>query len=386
MTDAGGSLDERMMQLALAASLEGRTAPNPHVGAVIARGEDVIAIGHHERAGQPHAEIEALAKAGDRARGATLYCTLEPCNHHGRTPPCTDAIVAAGIARVVIGCSDPARHGPTSGAARLRDAGIEVTLGVCDAAAREVIEDFACLVASKRPLVILKAAVTLDGRIATRTGDSKWITGEDARREGHRLRDRADAVMVGIGTVLADDPRLDVRMTPGRDPIRVVLDTHLRTPPGAKLIAHRSESPTWLVHGPGAPAERRDALRRNGVELIEAPLEGGAGEGGAGEGGALDLAWTLRELGRRDVMRLLVEGGGRVHGALLERGLADRAEIFVAPLVLGDRDARPLAEVTRPPMTIAEAFRLADLDIAVLGHDVRFRGRIERAPRPAVEG
>lgn len=380
MTRAGASTDERMMQLALAASLEGRTAPNPHVGAVIARGEDAISVGHHERAGQPHAEVEALRLAGERARGATLYCTLEPCNHHGRTPPCTDAILAAGIARVVIGCIDPARHGPTSGASRLREAGVEVTIGVCEAAAREVIEDFACLITAKRPLVVLKAAVTLDGRIATRTGDSKWITGEHARREGHQLRDRADAVMVGIGTVLADDPRLDVRMVAGRDPIRVVLDTHLRTPPSAKLIAHRSVSPTWIVHGPGAPAERRDALRRAGehaVELIEAPLEGST----------IDLAWTLRELGRRDVMRLLVEGGGRVHGALLERGLADRAEIFVAPLVLGDPGARPLAELARPPMNIAEAFRLTDLDIAVLGHDVRFRGRIARACLPAaVEG
>ena len=381
MTSAGASLDERMMQLALAASREGRTAPNPHVGAVIARGDEVISVGHHERAGQPHAEIEALRLAGERARGATLYCTLEPCNHHGRTPPCTDAILAAGIARVVIGCIDPARHGPTSGAARLREAGLEVVIGVREAEAREAIEDFACLITAKRPLVVLKAAVTLDGRIATRTGDSKWITGEPARREGHQLRDRADAVMVGIGTVLADDPRLDVRMVAGSDPIRVVLDTHLRIPPSAKLITHRSVSPTWIVHGPDAPADRRDALRRAGehaVELIEAPLEGGT----------VDLSWTLRELGRRDVMRLLVEGGGRVHGALLERGLADRAEIFVAPLVLGDPEARPLAELARPPMNIAEAFRLTDLDIAVLGHDVRFRGRIARAavPAAAVEG
>jgi diaminohydroxyphosphoribosylaminopyrimidine deaminase/5-amino-6-(5-phosphoribosylamino)uracil reductase len=363
--------DERMMRLALAASREGRTAPNPHVGAVIVSGERVVAVGHHERAGEPHAEIDALRAAGDAARGATLYCTLEPCNHHGRTPPCTDAILAAGIARVVIGCADPARHGPTSGSARLREAGIEVTLGVCEAEAREVIEDFETLVARGRPLVVLKAAVTLDGRIATRSGDSKWITGEDARREGHRLRDRADAVMVGIGTVLADDPQLDVRMVPGRDPIRVVLDTALRTPVGSKLLTGGSRSPTWIVHGPEAPAARRAALEAAGAVLIEAPLEGRV----------LDLAWTLRELGRRDVMRLLVEGGGRVHGALLERGLADRAEIFVAPLVLGDRDGRPLAELASPPTKISGAFRLADLDVEVLGHDVRFRGRIQAGER-----
>lgn len=364
-----------MMDLALAEARHGRPAPNPHVGAVVVSAGQVVGVGHHARAGEAHAEVNAIRAAGEHARGATLYCTLEPCNHHGRTAPCTDAILAAGITRVVVGCADPARHGRTSGAARLRDAGVEVVLGVREGEAREAIEDFACLVTKKRPLVVLKAAVTLDGRIATRTGDSKWITGEDARREAHRLRDRADAVMVGIGTVLADDPRLDVRMVEGRDPIRVVLDTHLRTPPEARLIAHASTRPTWLVHGPDAPPARRDALARDGVELIEAPLEEGA----------LDLGWVLTELGRRDVMRLLVEGGGRVHGALLDRGLADRAEIFVAPLVLGDPGARPLAEMRDPPMHIASAFRLDDLQIVQLGRDVLFRGHL-RGGRQATAG
>ncbi|UJR80476.1 bifunctional diaminohydroxyphosphoribosylaminopyrimidine deaminase/5-amino-6-(5-phosphoribosylamino)uracil reductase RibD [Sandaracinus amylolyticus] len=367
------ALDERMMDLALAEARKGRTAPNPHVGAVIVQGGEVVGVGHHERAGEVHAEVDAMRAAGDRTRGATLYCTLEPCNHHGRTAPCTDAILGAGIARVVVGCVDPAKHGPTSGAARLRDAGVEVVLGVREPQAREVIEDFACLVTKKRPLVVLKAAVTLDGRIATRTGDSKWITGDEARREAHRLRDRADAVMVGVGTVLADDPRLDVRMIEGRDPIRVVLDTHLRTPETAQLVAHGSSRPTWIVHGPDAPEERRDALRRDGVVLIEAPLEGDT----------VDVAWMLAELGRRDVMRLLVEGGGRVHGALLDRGLADRAEIFVAPVVLGDPEARPLAAMHDPPMQIASAFQLADLEIDRLGRDVRFRGRVTKGPREA---
>lgn len=358
------------MDVALEAALQGRTAPNPRVGAVIARGETLIAVGHHARAGEAHAEVSALRVAGERAHGATLYCTLEPCNHHGRTPPCTDAILAAGIARVVVGCVDPARHGPTSGAARLREAGVEVVLGVREAQARELIEDFACLVMRKRPLVVLKAAVTLDGRIATRTGDSKWITGEAARREAHRLRDRADAVMVGVGTVLADDPRLDVRMVEGRDPIRIVLDTHLRTPASASLVAHGSASPTWIVHGPGGASAARAALAaREGVSLIEAPL---------GPEGTIDLGWLLAELGRRDVMRLLVEGGGRVHGALLDAGLADRAEIFVAPVVLGDPAARPLAEMASPPTTIASAFRLEDVAVETLGRDVRFRGRIVR--------
>jgi diaminohydroxyphosphoribosylaminopyrimidine deaminase/5-amino-6-(5-phosphoribosylamino)uracil reductase len=364
------SLDEQMMDLALEVGRRGHPAPNPHVGAVIAAGSEVIAVGHHERAGEDHAEVVALRVAGERARGATLYCTLEPCNHHGRTPPCTDAILSAGIRRVVIGCADPARHAPVSGHQRLREAGVEVTVGVRERQARELIEDFACLVERRRPLVVLKAAVTLDGRIATRTGESKWITGEEARREAHRLRDRADAVMVGVGTILADDPRLDVRLVAGVDPIRIVLDTSLRTPPTAAVVRHRSSRPTWIVHGPDAPAERRAALRAPGVELIEAPV------GARG----IDLDALLRELGRRDVMRLLVEGGARVHGALLEADLADRAEIFVAPMLLGDPAARPLAELVAPPDRLSDAFRLDEVEVERLGHDVRIRGKI-RSPR-----
>jgi diaminohydroxyphosphoribosylaminopyrimidine deaminase/5-amino-6-(5-phosphoribosylamino)uracil reductase len=367
------SLDERLMEVALDAARAGRTAPNPHVGAVVARGDQIVAIGHHERPGEAHAEVVALRTAGEHARGATLYCTLEPCNHHGRTPPCTDAILAAGIRRVVIGCTDPARHGPIPGAARLREAGVEVVVGVLEARARELIEDFTCLVERGRPLVVLKAAVTLDGRMATRTGDSKWITGEEARREAHRLRDRCDAVMVGVGTVLADDPRLTVRLVEGVDPIRIVLDTALRTPPTAAVVRHASAQPTWIFHGPDAPLERRAALRGEGLELIEVPL------GAAGE---LDLGAVLAELGRRDVMRLLVEGGARVHGALLEAGLADRAEIFVAPWILGDPAARPLAELAAPPRRIADAFRLEAVESRLLGCDVVIRGRIVRGASP----
>jgi diaminohydroxyphosphoribosylaminopyrimidine deaminase/5-amino-6-(5-phosphoribosylamino)uracil reductase len=365
----GASDDERRMDLALAAAVRGRTAPNPHVGAVIVRDGVVIATGHHERAGEAHAEIVALREAGERARGATLYCTLEPCNHHGRTPPCTDAILAAGIARVVIGCADPARHGPTSGAARLREAGIETVLGVREREAREAIEDFACVIEHGRPLVVLKAAVTLDGRVATRTGDSKWITGEEARREAHRLRDRADAVVVGIETVLADDPRLDVRMVQGRDPIRIVLDTTLRTPETSNVIRHASSSPTWIVHAEDAPRDRIERLASaEGVVLIAAPRSTRG----------LDLAAVLASLAARDVMRLLVEGGGRVHGALLEADLADRAAIFVAPVILGDPEGRALAVLASPTLAIAAAHRLADVDHTVLGRDVLIRGRIER--------
>ncbi len=361
-------LDARLMAIALAEADRGRTAPNPHVGAVVARGDQVIARGHHERAGHAHAEVMALSQAGSRARGATLYCSLEPCNHHGRTPPCTDAILAAGIARVVIAARDPKTHGPQTGLDRLRAAGVQVDEGVCAEQGAERIADFATLATLGRPLTVLKAAATLDGRIATRTGDSKWITGEPARAEGHALRDACGAVMVGVGTVLADDPRLDVRLVPGQDPIRIVLDTHLRTPPGASVVTHESESPTWIVHGPEARGGA--ALGREGVELIACPV---------GPGGVLDLEAVLRELGRRELLRVLVEGGARVHGALIEAGLADRAVLFLAPLVLADRQARSLAERPHPPDTVAAATRLELSSVRAVGNDVRIDARFASA-------
>jgi diaminohydroxyphosphoribosylaminopyrimidine deaminase / 5-amino-6-(5-phosphoribosylamino)uracil reductase len=368
----GPSLDERMMDLALAEARKGRTAPNPHVGALVAIGEEVVGLGHHERAGHPHAEPNAIAAAGARAAGGTLYCTLEPCNHHGRTGPCTDMIVRAGIRRVVVGCRDPKRHGPEAGVERLAALGIETVIGVREAEARELIADFATLALHGRPLTVLKGAMTLDGKIATRTGDSKWITSEASRAEGHALRAECDAVMVGVDTVLADDPQLDVRLVSGRDPIRIILDTHLRTPATARIVAHESPSPTWILHGPSADGERRRALARDGdVVLIESALA---------QDGRIDLAAALAELGRRDLMRLLVEGGSRVHGALVEQQLADRAVVFLAPLVLGDRAARSLVEVHDPPDTIARATRLERTRVRAIGDELRIDMKFASAP------
>lgn len=364
---SGEAVDRAMMQRAIEAGRRGRTAPNPHVGAIVARGDRVVAVGHHEGPGKAHAEVMALELAGEAARGATLYCTLEPCNHHGRTPPCTEAILRAGIARVVYGCADPKDYPSGPGGPRLSAAGVVVEHGVEREACEALIEDFACLARQRRPLVIGKAAVTLDGRIATRTGDSKWITGEIARAEAHRLRDRADAVMVGIETVLADDPRLNVRL-PGeeaRDPIRIVVDTHLRTPASAQLVTAR-DGRTWIAHGPGVPAAKKAAL--DGAQLLELPLEGGR----------VDLAALLRELGRRDVMQLLVEGGGTLLGALADAGLLDRLAVFVAPVVLGDPDGRPLMRRAGPIQKLAEALRLDGVRTRALGPDVLFEGRLPR--------
>ncbi len=354
--------DERLMRLALQAARRGRPSPNPHVGAVVAtEGGEVLGVGHHARAGAAHAEVAAI-RAASETRGHTLYVTMEPCNHHGRTPPCTEAVIAAGLARVVIGARDPAPHVPGA-IAKLRDAGIEISVGVLGEECRTLIADFTKHIRTGLPWVTLKAAVTLDGRIATRTGDSKWITGPEARRRAHELRDQADAVLVGVGTVLADDPELTVRHVEGVDPLRVVLDTHLRTPPGARL----ARPGTLIAHGSGAPPERRAALSERGVELLGLDSE------------HVDLRAVLRALGQRDVVRLLVEGGGVIHGALLDAGLADEAAVFVSPTIVGDREAPPFA-AGRGADRIAEAWRLSAPTVEVCGSDVLIRGRLSRAP------
>jgi len=361
---AARSDDVRFMKSALRAAARGRPSPNPHVGALVVAGGVVVGVGHHAKAGGPHAEVVALVAAGARARGATLYATLAPCNHLGRTGPCTEAILATRIARVVIGTRDPAPHTPGA-VERLRAAGIEVVVGVEERAAQRLVADFAKQITTGLPFVMLKAAVTLDGRIATRSGDSRWITGPKARNHAHRMRDVSDAVLVGIGTVLADDPELTVRHVRGRDPLRVVLDSALRTPLDAKLIRHRSAAPTLLLHAPDAPAANRAALSAiPGVELAEIPR---------GVGGALDIEAALRELARRDCVRVLVEGGARLHGALLDARLVDRVAVFVAPVLLGDGDAVPLAR-GRGIDAMADALRLRDVSITRLGDDVLFEG------------
>jgi diaminohydroxyphosphoribosylaminopyrimidine deaminase/5-amino-6-(5-phosphoribosylamino)uracil reductase len=348
-------LARAMMARALKEARKGRPSPNPHVGAVIAHGERIVGVGHHERAGEDHAEIAALIAAGASARGATLYCTLEPCNHFGRTPPCTEAILASKIARVVVGCADPKPHIP-GGMARLVKAGVEVVTGVREEECLALIADFARLRTTGLPYAILKAAVTLDGRIAARTGDSRWITGERARKEAHRMRARADAVLVGIGTVLADDPALTVRHVAGANPVRVVLDRQLRVPDGARVLS--DDAPTLVVHGPDAPK------RSIAATLVEAPLD---------PAGRLDLRAVLDLLAARDVMRLLVEGGAKVHGAFLASRLAQRAAIFVAPRILADASAIPLADAG-PRERMADAFRLSSPSVRRLGDDVLIEG------------
>lgn len=360
------ALDARMMALALFVAARGRTSPNPHVGAVIADGARVLATGYHHQAGGAHAEIDALQKLKGGARGCTLYVTLEPCNHYGRTGPCAEAVTAAGIRRVVIGCESRV-PGHDAGAERLRAAGVEVCMGVHRAAAEQLVADFHKLALQGLPYVVLKAAVTLDGRMASQQGDSRWVTGPEARKHVHRMRDRSDAIMVGVGTVLADDPALTVRDVPGRSPLRVVLDSALLTPLEAQLVRGAREVPTLIFHAPQPDRERVQLLRERGVELCEVPRTAHG----------LDLGAVLRALGRRDVMRLLVEGGPTLHGALLEAQLVDYAAVFVAPRILADPAGMPLA-VGQPKPHMAQAFSLDRPRQRRFGDDVLIEGTVKK--------
>lgn len=361
-------LEHSVMEQAVAEAKRGRPSPNPRVGASIVRDGKVISVGYHKRAGEAHAEVEAIRNAGGAVEGTTLYVTLEPCNHQGRTGPCTEAILDAGIARVVIGCRDPAPH--VAGAIdRLRAGGVAVEVGLMEQECTALVADFAKHIRTGLPFVTLKAAVTLDGKIATRTGDSKWITGQEARTEAHRMRDESDAILVGVGTVLADDPKLTVRHIEGRDPVRVVLDTSLRTPPTAAVLDRErwSDAGTLIFHAPDVNPARHDALEGPGTELI--PVSRGAR--------GIDLREVLKELGARNVVRLLVEGGAHVHGTFLDLGLADRAAIFIAPRIVGDANAISFAAGSGVE-SIERAPRLLHTQVRTLGSDWWVSGDFER--------
>ncbi len=321
--------------LALARRGAGQTWPNPHVGCVIVRAGRVVGRGATAPGGRPHAETQALAMAAEAARGATAYVTLEPCAHHGQTPPCADALIAAGIARVVVATGDPDPRTDGAGLARLREAGIDVATGLRGQEAAETAAGFVSRITAGRPLVTLKLATTLDGRIATHGGESQWITGVPARRAAHALRARHDAVMAGVGTVAADDPLLTCRL-PGaraRPLVRLVADSHLRTPLTARLVATAHDDPTWLLHHEAADPARVAAFAAAGVRAIPVP---------AGEAG-LNLPAAFRALGEAGLTSVLVEGGALLAAALLHADLVDRIAWFHAPAVMGG-DGVPAAQ------------------------------------------
>ena len=314
--------------LTLAARGLGRVAPNPAVGCVIVKDGRVVGRGWTQPGGRPHAETEALKQAGKAAAGATVYVTLEPCAHHGRTPPCAEALVAARVARVVVALEDPDTRVAGRGLEILRQAGIATEIGLCRAQAERLNAGFLKRVIQGQPLVVLKLASSLDGRIATHSGHSQWITGPLARRRAHLLRSRADAILVGSGTAVFDNPRLDVRL-PGledRHPLRVVVDGRLRLPLTHDLVARAAEMPTLLVTHDGNPRERLHAYEDAGVEVVQVATDAD---------GHVSLDATLSLLGARGITRLLVEGGGHLAASLLRGGLVDRLVWFQAPVVIG---------------------------------------------------
>ena len=354
--------DARFMRRALELAERGRglTSPNPMVGAVVVSDEEIVGEGYHERAGGPHAEVLALASAGERSRGATLYVTLEPCSFHGRTPPCAPAVVAAGIRRVVAALVDPNPRVSGRGLAILKSAGVEVAEGVFASLAESQNRAFVAAMRLGRPHVTLKAAMTLDGRIADRLGESKWITGEPARAAAHRLRSECDAILVGVGTVLRDDPALTVRRERPwpREPYRVVLDTSARTPANARLIGAATPSRALVITGGDAPEARIAALREAGATVVPVRCSGGR----------VDLGAALAALADREVRAVLVEGGGALHGALVDAGLVDRVAVFVAPRLLGGTDATPSIGGSGRPL--AQALRLSALEVTRVGADL----------------
>jgi diaminohydroxyphosphoribosylaminopyrimidine deaminase / 5-amino-6-(5-phosphoribosylamino)uracil reductase len=368
MSQAGA---ERFMRLALREAEKGlgRTHPNPPVGAVLVKGGRVVARGHHARAGGPHAEVVALRAAGAAARGADLYTTLEPCDHFGKTPPCSLALLEAGVRRVFVGSRDPNPLVKGRGVRRLRRAGVEVVQGVALDACDELIGPWLRYIETGRPFVTLKAAVTLDGKIASTSGDSRWVTGEAARLEVHRLRDRVDAVLVGAGTARQDDPLLNTRLPGGRgrDPVRVVLDSRLRLPPTLRMFTVASEAPA----------------------LVATVAAGGGGRFGPGvtvlrcgaREGRVDLDDLLARLGALGLTHLLVEGGAEVHAAFLEARLVDRVIVHLAPKLLGGGKAW-LDGVG--PARMADALALTGISVRRLGDDLAIEGRPAAAAALAV--
>jgi diaminohydroxyphosphoribosylaminopyrimidine deaminase/5-amino-6-(5-phosphoribosylamino)uracil reductase len=354
----------------LAAGGRGRTTPNPLVGAVVVRDGEVIGEGYHTAFGAPHAEREALAACGAAgARGATLYVSLEPCAHHGQTPPCTDAIIEAGIARVVVASEDPSEKASGRGPGILRDEGIEVVIagGELAAQARLLNQPFRKHARTGRPFVLFKSAMTLDGKVATRTGDSKWISGEPSRRLAHRWRADCDAVAVGIGTALADDPLLTARVDGiHRQPRRIVFDSEARLPLDSQLVRGATELPLTVVISRAAPRLAADALEVAGAEVIVA----------TGENEPARVRSALAQIGASGITSILLEGGPHLAGAFLDAGEVDEIRLFVAPVVLGGSHARDPLEgegVER----IAQATRALTLDCERIADDVLVSARLK---------
>ena len=349
----------------------GTTSPNPCVGAVIVKGDRVIAKGFHKRAGEPHAEIHALRKAGKLAKGATIYVTLEPCNHTGRTPPCTHALVAAGIKRVVVGMKDPNPLVHGSGLRFLADQKIDVVSGVLSEECSRINRPFIKHMTTSMPWVVMKAGLSLDGRITYRKGTQGGITGPQSLRKVHQLRNIFDAIMVGIGTILIDDPSLTTRLHTGRgrDPIRVILDSRLRIPVSAKVLHLDSKAPTWIFCGPDSDPKKKAKLVGMGafVHTVEMDALGG-----------VDVRQVLSVLGSQGITSLLVEGGAAIHGSMLRRRLVDHAYLFYAPIFAGEEGIAVVKGLSAA--TKEDAIHLEKIHCKRFGEDLMIEGDFSYSP------
>lgn len=357
-------LDERHMRLALRLARKGagRASPNPMVGAVLARRGKVVATGYHRRAGEDHAEIVALKRAGKKARGATLYLNLEPCSHQGKTPPCASALIDAGIKRVVAGMRDPNPLVSGRGIRQLKRAGIRVDVGLLQGECRRLNEAFVRYITRRTPFVILKLAASLDGKIAASSGDSRWITEAAARRHVHRLRGEADAVLVGIETVLADNPRLTCRIPGGRDPWRIVLDKNLRIPLNARLLNGRQPEKTIVVCGNKAPAAKARAIEKSGAQVWAFPLRRG------------EIPWRplLTRLAKLGCLSVMIEGGAATAGSALRARVVDKVLFFYAPKIIGGegREMIGLLGIRK----VSQSKQLKGLELRRLGRDFLVSG------------
>lgn len=361
--------DEVFMQRALELALkaQGRTSPNPIVGAVVVKDGNIIGEGYHQRAGTPHAEVHALAAAGETARGATMYVTLEPCSHYGKTPPCARAVAEAGLKRVVVAVLDPNPLVQGRGLEILNQAGIKTTVGVMEAQARRINEFFFKYITTGRPFVTLKMAMTLDGKVATATGDSKWISNEASRRYVHELRNTYDAVMVGIGTVLKDDPRLNTRLegTDTRDPIRVIIDSGLDIPLDSQIVQSAPKQPTIVFCGSDSSAVKAGRLEKQGIKIM--PLESQSDQ--------IPLHTVFDLLGKMNICSVLVEGGGTINGSIIDHHLADKVHWFIAPKIAGGSSA-PSPVGGKGVEQMSAACQIADVDLKMFGDDVLITGYI----------
>ncbi|WP_043931640.1 bifunctional diaminohydroxyphosphoribosylaminopyrimidine deaminase/5-amino-6-(5-phosphoribosylamino)uracil reductase RibD [Bacillus sp. EB01] len=354
---------EFYMDLALqnARAMKGQTDPNPLVGSVIVNDNRIVGVGTHLKAGEPHAEIHGLRMAGDKAKGGTIYVTLEPCSHHGRTGPCAEAIVQAGLKKVVIAALDPNPVVSGNGVRILKDAGIEVIIGIREEESRRMNEVFNKFIVEKKPFVTLKAGITLDGKIASHSSDSKWITSEEARHDVHHLRSENMAILVGANTVIKDDPELTARIPNGRNPIRVILDSALKLPLESKVV-NDGLAPTWIFTSRDFDKEKAETLAKKGIEIFQTSGEK-----------RVDILDVVTILGEKLVSSVLIEGGGTVNGSFLEQKLIDKAVLYVAPKLIGGKNAPTFLEGTGIDK-MKDAIELTDTSITQVGKDFKFVG------------